>query len=137
MADEAWDQHVIELLGDILRWTKIGALNLKDSLDQELSTDQQRLAYELSDGDRSSTEVGKLIGVSQTNVSRWWQRWRELGFVDPSPKYHGRVQRLCSLRVLGIPTPEIPGGVGDDGGQPVQRRRKQEGDLQTPESPSE
>jgi len=110
MTSEGSDQAVVELLSEILRWTKIGALNLKDSLDQELRTDQQRLAYELSDGNRSTPEIGKLVGVSQRTISGWWQRWRELGFVDPSPKYQGRVQRLCSLQMLGIPVPEEKSG---------------------------
>lgn len=124
MVSEGSDQRVVELLSEILRWTKIGALNLKDSLSQELRTDQQRLAYELSDGNRSSTEIAKLTGVSQANVSRWWQRWRELGFVDSSPQYQGRVQRLCSLRMVGIPIPEVPNGNGSDNGQSRKGRRR-------------
>ena len=92
-------------------------------MDQELITDQQRLAYELSDGDRSSTEVAKLSGVSQPTISGWWRHWRELGFVDPSPRYQGRVHRLCSLRMLGIPLPDMPNGNKGVSSQQAQRRR--------------
>lgn len=100
------DQHVADLLSEILRWTKIGALNLREALAQELATDQQRLAYELTNGVRSSRDVASQSGVSFVTVTNWWRRWSDLGFVDPSPKYPGRVQRLCSLRMLGIPVPE-------------------------------
>lgn len=136
MVSEGSDQQVVELLSEILRWTKIGALNLKESLAQELLSEQQRLVYELTDGNRSTNEIATLSAVSQRTVMRWWQRWRELGFVDSSPRYQGRVQRLCSLRMLGIPAPDVPGGDTDDSVQPVQRRRQRKIEAEAVESPS-
>ena len=124
MASEGSNQPIVELLSEILRWTKIGALNLKESLAQELPDDRQRLVYELSDGDRSSTEVANLSGVPQTTISRLWRHWRELGFVDLSPRYQGRVQHLCSLSMLGIPIPDVPSGSKGVSIQQANRRRR-------------
>lgn len=136
MVSEGSDQQVVELLSEILRWTKIGALNLKESLAQELRTEQQRLVYELTDGNRSTNEIATLSGIPQRTVAGWWQRWRELGFVDSSPKYQRRVQRLCSLRMLGIPAAELAGADTNDSSQPVQRRRQRKVEAEAVESPS-
>lgn len=122
MTKENADDRIVELLSEILRWTKVGALNLKEALAQELTSDKHRLVYELSDGMRSSRDIASISGVSFATVAAWWRRWAELGFVDPSPKYQGRVQRLCSLLLLGIPVPEVPGAVTGDQGQPTQKR---------------
>jgi transposase-like protein len=106
MIKEGADDRTIELLSEILRWTKVGAINLKESLTQELVSEKHRIVYELSDGIKSSRDIASISGVSFATITAWWHRWTELGFVDPSPKYQGRVQRLCSLRLLGISVPE-------------------------------
>ena len=122
MAKENSDDRIVELLSEILRWTKVGALNLKEALAQELTSDKHRLVDELSDGVRSSRDIASILGVPFVTIAAWWRRWAELGFVDPSPKFHGRVQRLCSLRLLGISVPEVPGAVAGDQTQPAQKR---------------
>jgi hypothetical protein len=124
MAKENSDDRIVELLSEILRWTKVGALNLKEALAQELTSNKHCLVYELSDGVRSSRDIASISGVSFVTVATWWRRWAELGFVDPSPKFQGRVQRLCSLRLLGISVPEIPCTVTGDQSQPAQKRSR-------------
>jgi DNA-binding transcriptional MocR family regulator len=124
MTIENSDDLVVELLSEILRWTKVGVLNLRETLTQELTSDKHRLVYELSDGIRSSRDIASISGVSFVTVAAWWRRWAELGFVDPSPKFQGRVQRLCSLRLLGISIPEVPGTVTGGQGQPAQKRSR-------------
>ncbi len=116
--------QIVELLSNILRWTKIGALNLREALPRELATEQQRLVYELSDGERSSRDVSALSGVSYGTVAAWWRRWRELGFVDDSPKYSNRAQRLCSLRMLGIQVTDTLAEPNSNGGEKRTRRPK-------------
>lgn len=116
------DDRIVDLLSEILRWTKVSALNLKEALAQELTSDKQRLVYELSDGMRSSRDIASISGVSFVTITAWWRRWAELGFVDPSPKFQGRVQRLCSLRLLGISVPEVPGTMISDEEQQAEKR---------------
>jgi hypothetical protein len=126
MVSEDREQQILELLSEILRWTKIGALNLRESLVQVLDGDQKRLVYELTDGSRSGREIEGISGVPTRTVNNWWSRWKELGFVDPSPKYERRVQWLCSLRMLGIAIPEVVGRTTNDGCKPRKRRTKRE-----------
>ena len=48
---------------------------LETALSHIFTTPQQWRAYELSDGFRSTREIGSLIGVDQKTVSSWWQKW--------------------------------------------------------------
>lgn len=98
---------VIELLEEILRWTRLqGIQNAKAVLEDTLANDILKVAYQLSDG-RSSSVVGKACGVTGMTVTNYWRRWFTLGIVQPSPKYKGRFERAFSLEDLGIEIPPI------------------------------
>ena len=99
---------IVHLLEQILRWTKTGAImQLKPSIQETLQSDEAKLVYEYSDGERSTREIGKLAGVSHATVKNYWEKWSELGIVEPTEKYEGgRFRRLCSLRELGIALPK-------------------------------
>jgi len=106
---EAVDKQdkVIELLEEILRWTRLqGVQNARAVLANALKTDVLKAAYQLSDG-RSSTEVGKACGVSHMTVTNYWRQWFTLGIAQPSKKYKGRFERAFSLEDLGIEVPSI------------------------------
>ena len=109
---EAVDKQdkVIELLGEILIWTRLqGVQNAKAVLASALTTNVHKLAYQLSDG-RSSAEVAKDCGVSAMTVTNYWKRWFTLGIARPSPKFKGRFERIFSLEDLGIEIPPMEGG---------------------------
>jgi hypothetical protein len=99
---------IIRLLEQILRWTKTGAImQLKPSIQETLQSDEAKLVYEYSDGEKSTREIGKLAGVSHVTVKNYWEKWSELGIVEPTEKYEGgRFRRLGSLRELGIALPK-------------------------------
>lgn len=99
---------IVRLLEQILRWTKTGAImQLKPSIQEALQSDEAKLVYEYSDGEKSTREIGKLAGVSHGTVTNYWEKWSELGIVEPTEKYEGgRFRRLCSLRELGIALPK-------------------------------
>ncbi len=71
---------------------------------QHLPKSVEKRVYELSDGARSSRDIERLIGkeVTQRTVVTWWQKWKELGLVENSPTYSGRVRQLIPLADLGI-----------------------------------
>lgn len=101
---------IIELLEEILRWTRLqGVERAKAVLDEALSDDKLKLAYHLSDG-RSSTEVANACGVSGMSITNWWRRWFTIGIAQPSKKYKGRFERTFPLEDLGIKVPSIKGG---------------------------
>ena len=99
---------IVHLLEQILRWTKAGAImQLKPSIQETLQNDEAKLVYEYSDGEKSTREIGKLASVSHMTVKNYWEKWSELGIVEPTEKYEGgRFRRLCSLRELGIALPK-------------------------------
>ncbi len=74
-------------------------------INEHLPKSIERRVYELSDGLRSSRDIEKMIGkeVTQRTVVTWWQRWKELGVMEQSPTYSGRVRKLIPLDDLGIP----------------------------------
>lgn len=97
-------------LDQLLKWTRFaGMQQLREILAQNLTDDTLMLIYECSDGNRSSREIAKLVGVrSNQTVVNYWKKWSSLGIVEPSPKYKGRFQRICSLEEVGLTVPPTP-----------------------------
>ena len=50
---------------------------LQSALQRVFKNGKQLRAYELSDGNRSTREIGKLVGVDQKTISRWWRAWEK------------------------------------------------------------
>ena len=94
-------------LDQLIKWTRLaGMQQLRNTLTNSLSNDMQLLIYEYSDGKRSTREIAKLTGVkSNQTISNYWQKWSSLGIVEPSQKYKGRFQRICSLEQVGLTVP--------------------------------
>ncbi len=76
----------------------------RELITRNLTKQIERRVYELSDGKRSSRDIEKMIGkeVTQRTVVTWWQKWKELGLVEQSPTYSGRVRKLVPLEELGL-----------------------------------
>jgi hypothetical protein len=97
-------------LDQILKWTKLsGMQQFRDLLTQNLPDDTSMLIYEYSDGERGTREIATIAGVkSNATVANYWKKWSELGIVEPSSKYRGRFQRVCSLAEVGLTIPPTP-----------------------------
>lgn len=94
------DDRVVELLEELVAWTRFGArATLLDMWDNVLKDDKHLLAYELSDGTRSQTEVAAVAGISQPTVSILWQRWRKVGIVRTAG---GRAVHLAKPSDMGM-----------------------------------
>lgn len=54
------------------------------ALAEVLDDEERRLAYELSDGERSAARIKKEGGltVSTRTIQNWWTDWVEQGFAD-------------------------------------------------------
>ena len=99
---------IIELLGEILRWTRLqGVQNARAVLTTALKTDTDKIIYHLSDG-RPSGQIAKVCGLTEMSVRNYWRRWFTLGITQPSKKYKGRFERSFSLEDLGIKVPIMP-----------------------------
>jgi len=97
-------------LEKLLKWTRLaGMQQLREILTQNLRTDVEMAVFELSDGERGTREIAKLTSVkSNATIASYWKKWSKVGIVEPSPKYKGRYQRICSLEEVGIPLPLMP-----------------------------
>lgn len=94
---------VLTELREQTKWLRfLGLRALGPVLEQQLKSDKERLAYELSDG-RSSEAVGAIVGVTGRSILNWWARWSAAGIAVDGGR--NRVQRLASLSQLGIPVP--------------------------------
>lgn len=103
-------KNIESKIGQLLKWARFaGMQQLRSILTNNLTNDTQMLIYEYSNGKRSTREIAKLTGVgSNQTVINYWKKWSSLGIVEPSQKYQGRFQRICSLEQVGLTVPPPP-----------------------------
>jgi len=108
MSDEQLDT-IIEKLNEISKWTKVQGLEkFKQTLLVALKTENEKAAYELSDGVKTTREIAKEIGInSKSTIIAYWQKWAKIGIVDESEKFRGRMKHFVSLEETGIELPKI------------------------------
>jgi hypothetical protein len=101
-------QKMVELLKEILKWTKISSLpHVRQLLLELLPEDDNKVAYHLSDG-RGSEDIAKFTGVSSSTIKRWWKIWIKAGIAGPIGVQRGdRAHRAFSLEDFGIAVPAI------------------------------
>jgi Fic family protein len=102
-------ERVIELLEEILKWTKFaGAREVRTVLMNILDTEQKRLIYHLSNGEHGSVEIGKVVNVSDSTIRRYWESWVRLGIVEPLSVRGGvRYKKSFQLEDFGFTVPQI------------------------------
>ena len=113
------------ILREILKWIRFtGQKEVKTVLVDTLNTEQKRLIYHLSEGSRSSTEIGKYAGVSDVTVRRLWAAWARQGIVE-SKKVQGgdRYKKSFDLEDFGIEIPKITTTQGLDDKAPIDENR--------------
>jgi hypothetical protein len=99
-------QRIEQRLGSLEKWLRFANMDrLRAILQTELSDDRKKLAFEYSDGSRGYRDVGQLANVPAPTVQAWWDRWFTIGIMEPSRTRVGRVQRICSLRDVGLDIP--------------------------------
>lgn len=98
-----------EILREILKWIKFtAAKEVKNVLMATLDTEQKRLIYHLSDGNRGSIEISKLASTSDTTVRRYWASWVRQGIVESLRVRGGeRYKKSFELEDFGIEVPQF------------------------------
>jgi hypothetical protein len=123
MADlsEATGQEITQLLRELVRWSKFeGVPKLRAILEQNLRSDKEKIIYELSDGERSTRDITKVVGGSHETIRRYWEKWSKLGIVDESHGQEGRFRHICSLEEVGMEVPQMtiaPAETEETGGE--------------------
>jgi len=105
-----------ELLREILKWIRFsGIKEVRTVLMNILNTEQKRLIYHLSDGERGSIDIGKQTGVSHTTVTLHWKSWKRLGIVESVRVQGGlRYRKLFELEDFGFSIPPVRNTEGSD-----------------------
>lgn len=87
------------LLRELVIWTRFLAREpLQRSLREVLTDPRHQWAYELTDGERTQTEIATAVQLDQTTISDLWAKWRRLGLLDDQGR---RPSKLISLNDLG------------------------------------
>jgi len=101
-------QEIVDSLRELVTWTRVlGYPTVKQTLETVLDSDEKRLVYHLTDGQRGVKEIQRLTGVNVRYISEWGQEWERIGIVGPSrvSSIRGRRQRAFDLADFGF---EIP-----------------------------
>lgn len=99
-------------LDELIFWTRFSALpTFRALLSDTLRDEVDKLVYELSDGDRSTREIARIItrggrNITHVTVANMWQRWALMNLVMPARR-RGRYRRVVSLESIGIETPQL------------------------------
>lgn len=108
------EESLSEKLNELIFWTKFSALPtfralLLDNLREEID----KLVYELSDGERSTREIARIVSrgertLTHVTVANMWKKWSILNLVMPAQR-KGRYRKVLSLESLGIEIPDLRG----------------------------
>ena len=107
--DEQILVRIEKLMEQQLKWAKLaGQSQLKTIFKETLTVEEEKMVYELSDGQRSTRDIERLTNVGRTKVATLWKKWYKMGIMEKSEKYEGkRMRRLFSLSDVGIEV-ELP-----------------------------
>lgn len=99
-----------KIMRDVGRWLRFQNIGkLKEILETELDTDEKKIAFENTDGEKGVRDISTVAQTPSKTVHNWWQKWFRLGIVEPSGAYQGRLKKICSLDDIGIKIPKILG----------------------------
>jgi hypothetical protein len=98
-----------ELLEQILKWTRAGALaSVLDRIAPHIDTDAKKRVYHaIAEGTRTPRAIENVAGVSRATAEKLVDEWRHAGLVVPGsdpPK------ATFTLAELGIAAPELKSG---------------------------
>jgi hypothetical protein len=100
---------MVELLEELVKWTRVTSFpKVKDLLIGILTSPEEKVAYQSSDGEKTSREVAEMANVSQFTISKWWKAWIKAGITESISVQRGeRAKRIFSLDDFGIEIPII------------------------------
>jgi hypothetical protein len=90
--------RVTALLEELVTWTRLMARgHVEQTLQVMLKERKHRAVYELTDGERTQTQIAAMVGIDQSTVSDLWSRWRRMGLLQETPKRPKQLIRLSDL----------------------------------------
>lgn len=99
---------------EMLKWLKFMGLQEAKTVienavshEDEKTEQEQRIVYELTDGEHSSRDITERISHSKYWVTTRQNRWAKLGILE-KPKPNSSYQHIVSLEEAGLECPDIP-----------------------------
>ncbi len=97
------DEKTLALIEELVALTRFTARDaMERALRATLRDERHQLAYELSDGSHTQTQVALAAGLSQSAMSDLWKKWRQMGLLTVRGTTN---QHLVSLSDLGWDIP--------------------------------
>lgn len=105
------ENRMIELLEELVKWTKITSIpKVKELLLEILGRPEEKIAYQSSDGKKTRKQVARNANVATGTISGWWQKWIKAGIAEPVSVRGGtRAERAFSLDDFDIEVPTTEG----------------------------
>lgn len=101
---------------ELIKWTKFsGIKEIKPILETQLANDSKKLIYHLSDGEKGTQEIAKMVGgISHMSIANYWKAWEKLGLGGPVSAMGGkRFKRSFDLEDFGIKIPSLASSTTD------------------------
>ncbi len=73
---------------------------VKKRLNHIFSSPKELRAYRLTDGERTTREIGEMVDVSHTTIANWWKVWEEDYKIAKSRGTRSPYEALYSLPEL-------------------------------------
>jgi len=107
--EESYSKRSVELLQELVKWTKVTSIpQVKKLLLDTLTTDEYKVAYENSDGEKNTRDIAAIVHKGHNTVASWWKSWIRLGIAESVSAHRGpRAKRLFSLEDFGITLPVL------------------------------
>lgn len=112
MAD---NNRLEELFSEFLKIYKfMNHAQIIEALNAELGDDTKKKIYELSDGNRSTRDIQKILssGASPATITGYWKQWALRGIAEPAQR-KGRFKASFDLAEYGLSVIETTDG-GDE-----------------------
>lgn len=98
MTEDAEALDTLAAIEDYLR--EIASYNRRRELEEILDDPEHRTAYELSNGNRSASDIQQEGNISKSprTIQTWWEKWVELDIAERLP--NRKVRRRYDTFVL-------------------------------------
>lgn len=114
MSDDITLKDIHNDLRELLKWTKFAGLKeVKLALESNVTTDEEKIIFSLSNGTNSSYKIARKMGANDTTrrkISDYWDKWEKAGLGEPQSSQGpgNRFKRSFDLDEFGISVPPIP-----------------------------
>jgi DNA-binding transcriptional ArsR family regulator len=97
------NEQIVNLLSELVNLYKlVNKPTIVQRLEEELADPKRKQIYELSNGERSSREIAKIVGdVSYSTITVYWKQWAQKGLMTPAQRV-GRYKHTVDLKEYGL-----------------------------------